>query len=81
MYLKRKIFKKESLNSIGSMQIFYPLLNYLSSNQEYYDLVTNEWSENAKIAFLNETEASFSSVDFKNRLKRSYFDGNLLSIQ
>jgi hypothetical protein len=35
---------RESLNSIGSVKIFYPLLNYLSSNQEYYDLILNEWS-------------------------------------
>ncbi len=53
------------------MQVFYPLLNYLSSNQDYYELVTNDWSENAKIAFLNETDTSFSSIDFKDRLKRS----------
>ncbi len=58
---------RESLNSIGSVQIFYPLLNYLSSNQEYYDLVVNEWA--SKEQSVNSVE-----VDLKRMSRKSSFD-------
>lgn len=66
-------FFKESLNTIGSLQIFYPLLNYLSSNQDYVDLVTNEWSANAKAAYLNDNSNDKSK--FKYLPRKSSFDG------
>jgi hypothetical protein len=36
---------KESFNSIGSIQVFYPFFNYISSNPEYLDLVLNQWNK------------------------------------
>lgn len=66
---------KESLNSIGSVQIFYPLLNYLSSNQDYYDLVCNAWSSHSKQTNLNHLNTSQDSSKPKINLPRkSSFD-------
>jgi len=64
----------ESLNSIGSIQVFFPLLNYLSSNQDYVDLVTNEWSNNAKHSSFNDGSL-VAHEKGKNLPKKSSFDG------
>ena len=62
---------KESLNSIGSIQLFYPLFHYLSSNSEYYDLVVNEWMTNAQ----KQVDPMLQPDSIKNKtVKRSYFD-------
>ena len=65
----------ESLNSIGSIQIFFPLLNYLASNQDYVDLVTNDWNSNARNSSIAENGAN----DTDKVRKKSSFDGNFLS--
>ncbi|CAF0785781.1 unnamed protein product [Brachionus calyciflorus] len=57
---------KESLNSIGSVHLFYPLLNYLSSNQEYVDLVNNEWIANSKKFKIEE---KIINTDLENMIK------------
>ena len=66
---------KESLNSIGSVQLFYPLLHYLSSNPEYFELVTNEWACTAKTANQQRNENLSPTIDFKHKFRKSYFDG------
>lgn len=59
---------QESLNAIGSVQLFYPLLNYLSSSQEYLDLVLNDWSQTSK----NEDG---SQKNKSSTARKSMFDG------
>jgi hypothetical protein len=60
------------------MQIFYPLLNYLSINPDYYDLVINEWTNNAKTEQKNTND---ESPNFTNRkFRKSLFDGKFFSI-
>lgn len=65
---------KESLNSIGSVHIFYPLLNYLSSNQDYIELVLNEWINNSKKLKSLENAQNYQEEN-KIITKRSLFDG------
>jgi hypothetical protein len=63
---------KESLNAVGSIQVFFPLLNYLATNTEYGELIANEWFSNAKVNTQNATSP------FQNlaALRKSSFDGN-----
>ena len=59
---------KEAFNSVGSIQALYPFLNYLSSNQEYLDLICNEWMANAKLK--NEADKSSNTLS-----RKSSFEG------
>ena len=53
---------KESLNSIGSVHLFYPIFHYLSSNGDYDDLVTHEWTSNAHLEYDDDdSDAEMSS--------------------
>ncbi len=78
---------KESLNSIGSIQLFYPLLNYLATNQEYIDLTVNIWFQ--KAANLNneeftqlkqQTKQSLNTALRKSSFDDSEFEQNVVSL-
>ncbi|RNA18008.1 neurobeachin [Brachionus plicatilis] len=66
---------KESLNSIGSVHIFYPLLNYLSSNQDYIELVLQEWISNSKKLKSFQNGHTDDNLDQNSKMaRRSLFD-------
>ncbi|RMZ98634.1 hypothetical protein BpHYR1_031472, partial [Brachionus plicatilis] len=64
---------KESLNSIGNVHIFYPLLNYLSSNQDYIELVLQEWISNSKKLKSFQNGYTDDNLNQNSKIRRSLF--------
>lgn len=69
---------KESLNAIGSIQAFYPMLNYLATNPEYSDLISNEWFVNAKFNLNDKLSLAQQQQQLAAALRKSSFDDSEL---
>lgn len=57
------------MNAIGSAQVFYPIINYLSSSPEFVDLVSNEWTSSTSKDDLTNAKAGRSVA------RKTTFDG------
>ncbi len=47
------VVKQDSLNAIGNVQVFYPVLHYLSQDKNYFSLYLNKWILNGNFSSLS----------------------------
>jgi hypothetical protein len=64
---------KESLNAIGSVQVLFPLLNYLATSGEYAELVANDWMASARLNAAD--RAAMTPFQQLTAFRKSSFDG------
>lgn len=66
---------------MGSVQVFYPLLNYLSSSPEFLELVANEWNGRSKTTNTNDSaqddvQKAANKANQSVAARKQAFDGN-----
>jgi hypothetical protein len=67
--------KKDSLNSIGNIQVFYPILHYLSQDKSYLSLYLNKWILNGNFSSL-----SNPSGKSKQNVNKRQIEVNIVSM-